>query len=72
MENNWRVVRHGGKLSDRWIEIHTGASEAEATKVYHKTLRSIRQGGLKLLQGEEEILMVNIPRSRFVFPIKKS
>lgn len=58
------VLKHGGNSNHDWKPIIQTDDEAKAHKKFEAEYLKMRQGGLKLLDGENEIRRYFAPRLR--------
>jgi hypothetical protein len=58
----WEVKRHGGRACDDWLSVYLGDNEEEARKIYEKTSRQMRQGGLELRLENAIVLSKTLKR----------
>ena len=56
----FRLLRHGGRRTDRWREVKT---DQPFTK-YDKMRKALRQGGLRLVRGDTIVAETSAPRLR--------
>lgn len=49
MRSGWRVLRHGGRRTDKWRQLDCGPDEDQARFAYQVEARKLRQGSLHLV-----------------------
>lgn len=63
-----RIERHGGRSSDQWRVVgqwaHSSIGRDIANKRFARFKERMRQGGLRMMVGDKEVLLYTAPRLR--------